>query len=163
MSISSREVIALSAGLLALSGTGVARASTDNIQLRCPASDQQALVSSMARARTRLVPRGESRVLLCRYTGLLTAHRLVTKLATVRRLAGELNSLDALNLGHHTYSCPADTGEAIIAFFEYRSGTADPVTVGVRGCMSVTNGHMFRLAGITQEGRNLVSQLEQLT
>ena len=132
MGISSRQVIALSAGLLAFAGTGVATASTANAQLSCPASDQHPIVSTMARARSTLVPRGARRVLLCRYRGLgprssqLSAQHLVSQLATVRSLA---STLDRIPNPRGTYSCPGDPGKTIIAFFEYRSNAVNPVTV----------------------------------
>ncbi len=184
MEIFRRHLIAISTALLALAGTGVATASDGSPRgslphnraltrtyLACPARDRRVIRSPTAGSSTELVPAGVRQVLLCRYSaaglapesvlpGRLIVHRLVAKLATVKSLA---SGLDALKTLPGSYSCPADNGTAIIAFFRYRTKSDDPVTIGLSGCLSVTNGHLNRLAGITAPGRNLLRQLEALT
>ena len=93
----------------------------------------------------------------CRYNGLpnppplsvagipafgLVAQHLVLDQATVTALASQL---DAIPPTTGAYSCPPDFGTAIIAFFRYASGAANPVRVGLSGCEAISNGYANRL------------------
>ncbi len=126
--------------------------------LACPAGDSESILSTRAGATAEMVPDGAQQVLLCRYNGLpnppplsvagrppfgLVASRLVLDQATV---AGLSSQLDAIPETTGAYSCPADFGTAIVAYFQYASGPADPVKVGLGGCEGVSNGHLDRLA-----------------
>lgn len=138
----------------------------------CPDHDRHVIRSTTTGAAKTLVPAGARQVLLCRYTGLgahptpsrggfrLIAHRRVTRLATVNRLAA---GLDALKEPRGAVACPSDSGAALIAFFRYRSGSDDPVTVKLGGCSPVTNGHLTRGFAAPDTGRQLIRQLESLT
>lgn len=125
----------------------------------CAAHDRRPLVSRRAGAATRLVPGAPDQLLLCRYTGFgpyphpvgplgfrLLAHHVITSRARIADLAAQL---DALRPVTGAQACPADDGAAIIALFGYRSAAAraDPVTVDLEGCSTVTNGHVVREAG----------------
>jgi hypothetical protein len=130
----------------------------------CPASDAHVAASTRAGAQARLVPTGARSVRLCQYNGLdpaneidrLTAGRLVRGAATTTALAADL---DAIPQTSGIYSCPADTGSSIVAYFRYRSGPRDPVTVDLSGCEIVTNGLAHRIAGVTAAGRAAISAL----
>lgn len=178
-----KQLIAVSGALLVLGAAGAATASTlarsasssgrsnlarvaDRV---CPGYDTHAMISTNNGAGTTLVPSGAQQVLLCRYSGVgpdraaamrLLAHRLVADRATVARLAGELNELKPLTA---TVACPADSGAAIVAIFRYLplAKADDPVTVGLSGCLLVTNGHVRR-AALSSPGPRLVSQLQSL-
>ncbi len=136
----------------------------------CPAGDSGSILSSRAGAGAAMVPPGAQQVLLCRYNGLpnppplsvagkpafgLVAQHLVLNQATVTGLASQLNAIPVTT---GVYSCPADFGTAIIAYFGYASGTANPVKVGLSGCEAISNGHVDRL-GLDAP---VVSQLEAL-
>ena len=162
------RAIALVAGLGALalaSGISLAAAARP---AACPAGDRQAVVSVRPGAARELVPPGATRLLLCRYGGLNdggaafrleAAPALVTRSATVARYAREL---DALQPTTGVYHCPSDTGKAIVVYFRYPTGPADPVTVGLDGCMLVNNGHLHRTAGVQAAGRSLVAAFKAL-
>jgi uncharacterized protein YceK len=136
-----------------------------SIRAACPKSDRDKPVSRIAGADAALVP-GHPRVaLLCRYSGLnarkrfaLIGRRTIANSATVTRIAHDLGALRPVS---GVFNCPADFGDAVIAFFEYPTGPADPVTVGLSGCGQVTNGHVHRLAGPAKSP--VVAQLKALT
>lgn len=140
----------------------------------CPARNRHVIRSTTAGSSTALVPSDASHVLLCRYSGLgsypdpagprsfrLVAQHLINSSPVTSRLASELNALHAATGVVH---CPADRGDAIIAFFRYGSTPKadDPVTIGLSGCSTVTNGSLTRTAG-TPTGIKLVDELEFLT
>jgi hypothetical protein len=136
----------------------------------CPGYNRHVIGSTTIGSTAALVPAGAQQVLLCRYSGVglnrgkavrLIALRLVHKRATVDRLAAEFNTLRPLG---GAYNCPSDSGAAIIAFFRYGSASKsdDPVTVGLSGCVTVTNGHLTRTA-IWPPGPTLLRRLEALT
>src|SRR5947209_4038962 len=119
----------------------------------CPRHDRQPLVSRAAGASAALAPGRPQAVLLCRYSGLqgprarwqhLVGERLVRRADRVRHLASELNALPPVS---GVQACPADNGSAIVAIFRYRSGSDNPVTVGLTGCRLTTNGYVHREAG----------------
>ena len=159
-----RRAAAIVVGALALA----AAAAGGTTAVACPASARQAAVSARPGAGLRLVPPGARALLLCRYSGLgapggafrLEVHSLVTDLATVARLAREL---DALMPATGVYHCPSDTAADVVARFLYTSGPADPVTVDLTGCNVVTNGHVHREAGTSVAGRSLVGSLARMT
>jgi hypothetical protein len=120
------------------------------------ASSGSVPVSGRPGATTKLVPPTPVAVLLCHYTGMtepaplsipapaftLESQRLVRSAQQASSLAA---GLDALPPNKGVYSCPADFGQEVIAWFRYASGVADPVTLQVGGCDGVTNGHVSRL------------------
>jgi len=135
----------------------------------CPARDTSTMASTRGGSRMTLVPSGAVQLLLCRYSGLngpppfpattrfgLITERLLTSTSQVENLADALNALPAPSA--YAISCPVDTGERIIAYFVYRSGARNPVTVGLTGCQEVTNGHVLR-NGLDAPA---ISQLESL-
>jgi hypothetical protein len=153
---------------LTLAGT-TGQASVHRTYATCPSSDRSPLTSSTPGATTALVPGHARQVLLCRYSGLnpdpstagrLLAHRLVTAGQTVSQLAQRLDALR--RFGRGAYSCPADFGVKIIAFFRYRPATEpdDPVTVDPNGCTPVTNGRITRTA-MFAPGTALIAELER--
>jgi hypothetical protein len=154
-----------------LHNLALTRAHTDPLLLSsesCPAHDRYQIRSTRPGAATILVPRGAREVLLCRYSGVgpnrakanrLRGHRLVWKQGTVAILA---KLFDVLKQSTGPMACPNDPGEKIIAFFRYRSSAADPVTVDLGGCATVSNGHITRNA-IGPDGSTLIRQLESLT
>jgi hypothetical protein len=123
----------------------------------CPASDRTPTVSQAPAADATLVPPGADSLTVCRYNGLanppplsvagfpafgLVGVGVVGDQATIARLASELN---ALPLASGVRSCPADFGNAVVAYFGYPSGPGDVVRVGLSGCNDVSNGHIKRL------------------
>lgn len=130
----------------------------------CPRHDLHVASSTTAESDAKLVPAGAHRVLLCRYSGLprgrLLAHRVVTSRSTTRGLA---RAFDALKPATGVRSCPADDGQAVVAFVRY--GTTgksdDPVQLNLSGCRIATNGHLHSDA-TTDAGARLVRRLEAL-
>ena len=127
--------------------------------LRCPSQDSSVIRSSRTGASVTLVPAGVVQVLLCRYDGpfggprphianrfRLVARRLVVDRARAAKLAAELDRIPQGPSGE--YVCPSAIGAAIVAYFGYASGPPAPVTVELSGCMTATNGHVTRDAGI---------------
>jgi len=164
--MTSARAIGVVAGLAALACAGAVSSAGGHAVAKCPASDRHALTSARAGATRELVPAGATQLLLCRYGGLndggaafklLASPALLTDPATVARFAREL---DALTPTTGVYSCPADSGRAIVAHFGYASAPDDPVTVGLDGCNEVTNGHVRRTAGVQAAGRGLIAALE---
>jgi hypothetical protein len=124
----------------------------------CPASDRTPIVSRAPAADVSLVPPGADSLTVCTYNGLpnppplsvpgvpafgLVGVGVVGDQATIARLASELNAIPPTS---GVRSCPADFGNAVVAFFGYPSGPGDVVRVGLSGCNDVTNGHIHRLA-----------------
>lgn len=133
----------------------------------CPRSDRTVPHPLVPGARSELVPPGTSRLLLCRYRGLnpsvqrfqLLASDRVRKRSTVARIMAQLNAL-APSTG--VFSCPADFGALIVAYFRYRTGPDDVVNVDTSGCELITNGHVHRSAS-GGPGRQLLGELEAMT
>jgi hypothetical protein len=87
----------------------------------------------------------------------LTAHEAVAFFA--RELA-------ALPEQHGTVACPADDGSQVIATLMYPRSRSVAVSVGLRGCETVTNGTVSRTASgfgtPTEKVPPLVHQLERI-
>jgi hypothetical protein len=136
----------------------------------CPAHNRHLISSTTIGSATALIPIGARQALLCRYSGVaanraralrLIALSLVGNKSTVDGLAAEFNALEQLAGAH---ACPSDSGASIIAFFRYGSTreSDDPVTVDLKGCMSVTNGRLDRTA-VWAPGPALIRRLKALT
>jgi hypothetical protein len=102
-------------------------------------------------ARIRLAPRGASSIELCRYSGLnawppltLDRMRLLRAAHLIAGLVGQLDRLPAPPSG--ATACPADDASQIVALLAYPHGRTVPVSVGLTGCRSVTNGTVQRTA-----------------
>jgi hypothetical protein len=131
----------------------------------CPARTPfPPLVSARPGSTKALVPHGATSVLICRYQGLnpparawhLEHGRLVTTAGEVSRLSAKLDAIPPTPPGA-VYSCPMEDGTVILLVFQYSSGSTDPVTVTLTGCMFAGNGHVRVMAGPA-----IVSQLEAL-
>ena len=122
-------------------------------------------------ARIRLAPRGATSIQLCRYSGL-NAHPPLTLdrmrlLRASHLIAGLLDQLDRLPAPPSgTTACPADDSSQIVALLAYPHGRTVPVSVGLTGCRSVTNGTVQRTASgfgtPPTFGPQLVRHLQQL-
>lgn len=123
----------------------------------CAPTDRAPVDSTRAGSRATLVPPGANALLLCRYGpgGKKVLERSITQRATISRLGWELNALPSAK---GAYNCPSDDGESITADFSYASGAENPVSVGLSGCQSATNGHVDRL-GLDHP---VIGQLDQL-
>jgi hypothetical protein len=164
-----RAALLMAVGLVALALASATSSAAGVGRGACPAGDRPAPVSGRQGATRSLVPAGANELLLCHYGGandggsafrLLSSPALVKDGAKVARYAGDLDALKAMS--GVVFHCPADTGRAIVAYFRYRTGPDDPVTLGLDGCMLVSNGHVHRTAGVQPTGRRLVSALEAL-
>ncbi len=126
---------------------------------------------SDSNATWKLVPAGTGQVLLCRYDGpfgarnariadrfRLVGRRLVDSHSYAAELAAELNRLPLVP-GGGTAGCPERVA-AIVAFFRYPAGPADPVRVELAGCMTVSNGVLTSEAG--NGGATILDALEEL-
>jgi hypothetical protein len=96
-------------------------------------------------ARIRLAPHGATSIQLCRYGGLnarppftLDRMRLLRAPQLIAGLIGQLDRLPAPPGG--ATACPADDLSQIVALLGYPHGPTVPVSVGLTGCRSVTNG-----------------------
>jgi hypothetical protein len=135
----------------------------------CPLHDHRPITSDRPGAGMQLVPSGATIVHVCDYSGFTEppplpqtgpAHRLIGEggvldVARARRIADELNAIPPRS---GPIACPADFGNQLVAYFLYPSGVVDPVTIGLSGCQSITNGHVDRLG----MGRPVVSELARL-
>jgi len=115
-------------------------------------------VSSRRGSESVLVPSDARSVLVCSYSGLeepravsytgpphrLIGDGLVLDHGTVERLASGLDAIPPTS-PNVAFSCPADFGNQLVAYFRYRTGVDDPVTIGLSGCQMITNGHVNRL------------------
>jgi hypothetical protein len=139
---------------------------------RCPLrAPSRISPESWSPARRQLAPSGASAIRLCRYSGLngqprLTLIRSIT--IDAASVVGELvRELDRLPSDHGVMACPADDGSEILALLAYPGDHAVTISVGLRGCETVTNGSVNRVAlGLGSPpafGPQLVSQLEHLT
>lgn len=171
---------------LAIAGAGVAVALNSSRGIRrgedvgrasvartspCPSQEPHGLRSSRSGADVTLVPSGTDQVLLCRYDGpfgapdarIVPRFRLVAeRLMVSRDRAGTLaEDLDRLprSPGGATGEC-GEQGAAIILFFHYPSGSDDPVSVNLTGCMTATNGQLTSQAGTGD--RSILDKLEAL-
>lgn len=144
---------------VASSGSGVSATT-------CPASDPGQLTSQRPGATTSLVPSGTSALTVCEfnfigYPGAGARNALIgtgtsTDSAAVTGIADQL---DALTEGsNYPIACPADAGQAYVAYFAYPSGVDDPVRLQLGGCDQVSNGPLTRLA----IGSPVVSQITAL-
>jgi hypothetical protein len=121
--------------------------------------------------RHELAPPRASAIRLCRYSGV-NDHPRPTLIRSVVRTAPSLvdelvREFDKLPPDDRTASCPADDGSRIVAHLAYPDGHAVTISVGLRGCESVTNGSVYRTAGgassLPTVGPQLVAQLRRLT
>lgn len=102
-------------------------------------------------ARTSLAPRGATSIQLCRYSGLnarppltLDRMRLLRASDLNATLIGQFDRLPAPPRG--ATACPADDLSQVVALLAYPHGRTVPVSVGLTGCRSVTNGTVQRTA-----------------
>jgi hypothetical protein len=159
------SVVLVAAGLAIVIAASVSAASRaaprSGTASPCAQHEPLSVTSARTGARTALVPGGAVQVLLCRYDGLndkprlsLVGHTLITDESAVVGLAGQLNALHELG----NVTCPADFGDAIVAYFGYGADPDDPVSIGLSGCETVTNGQLTQ----TASGSNVVPRLEKL-
>jgi len=118
-------------------------------------------------ARSELAPPGASAIRLCRYSPLdnhsapnLVASALVTRPATIRALASDLDELKRFS---GAVFCPNDNGSAITLTLGYPSGHSVFIRVGLTGCQAVSNGSVTRTAATSAAGRSLLATIEALT
>lgn len=124
----------------------------------CAGQEPHGFRSSRRGANVTLVPSGTDQLLLCRYDGpfggpgahiahrfRLVAQRLIVDHRQVTALADDINRLPPAPGG--TADCAKQGDAAIVAFFRYRSGSADPVLVDLTGCTTATNGRLTGVAG----------------
>lgn len=148
----------------ALVATGVATAGTDAGRARgegasslvcatsdrTPESDGRPFKGVKIRrgADVSLVPKGAVTLTICSYNGI-NATRATPQFGLSgigdtngrRTLARITEELDAIRPAtpDASYHCPNDDASEAILYFGYRSGPGDVVTVGLRGCNTVTN------------------------
>ncbi len=138
-----RRLAGLSVVLLLAACAAAVAADPSNSAATCPR--KLPIASSGPAASQNLVPKGASRVLLCRYRFTsLKGHGLITQASEVRTLTQEFDALRAMPNG--TYSCPADFGVDVSALFKYRGAAADQVVADEGGCTIVWNGQLKRWA-----------------
>lgn len=122
-----------------------------------------------AAARVQLAPATPTALRLCRYSGLnanqprrLIASVLVDSRSTLRSLT---HRFDQLASAQGTFGCPLDDGSEIVARLAYPGPHQVTISVGLRGCNSVTNGDLHRTAAgaAGRPGPKLLAQLERLT
>jgi len=101
------------------------------------------------RARTTLAPAGANSIQLCRYSGLnarppltLDRARLLGRARPIKGLIGQFDKLPKAPTG--AVACPSDDGSQIVAELGYRDGRGVPISVGLTGCRTVTNGSVNR-------------------
>ncbi len=166
---------ALAAGLTACGAASAAGkgAGASDPPARPPAcaltTPRQIAPNPWPQARTALAPAGATAVRLCRYAGV-NAHpqRALARAALISSrssVAGLVVALDRLPSASGTFGCALDDGSQIVALLAYPHGRALTISVGLRGCQSVTNGDLRRTAagGTGQPGPALVVALERLT
>lgn len=122
-------------------------------------------------ARKQLAPPGASVIQLCRYGSLnaqpplvLDRMRLLRGHRLISRLIRQFDTLPPAPQG--SVNCPADDESKIIALVGYRDSRAVPISIGLTGCETVTNGTVQRTAsgfGSPRTfGPQLVGRLQRL-
>jgi hypothetical protein len=121
-------------------------------------------------ARRELAPPGPVAIQLCRYSAevsrpalrLMSSRRLTAHKA-VAFFAGELA---ARPRQHGGVVCPDDDGSQVVATLRYPKSRSLAVSVGLRGCETVTDGTVSRTASgfgtPPQKASRLVDQLERI-
>jgi hypothetical protein len=171
----------MTAGAVAWTGGGadstsrlvprLARASSV-LPARCsPTVPSRIPAESWTLARRELAPPRPIAIRLCRYAGLGARPPLRLVRSVLRSnpsLIGTLVSeLDRLPSAKGAFACPADDGSRILLLLAYPGDHAVTISVGLRGCHTVTNGSVYRsAAGIGSPpafGPQLVTELKRLT
>jgi hypothetical protein len=155
---------------LASSGHGGAR--TSGKPTHCsPTAPRGMAPERWPAARQTLAPAGASAIRLCRYSGLNAHPRLTLVRARLLDRAGLVTQLvkrfDGLPLAPRgAVSCPADDGSEIVALVSYPGGREVSISVGLRGCLQVTNGSVNRTASgygpHPGRGPRLLAELKRL-
>jgi len=171
-------IAAVATACIALAGCGSSATSSSPLAARqaLPARCSPKAVLSVpaerwSAAREELAPAGATAIRLCRYSSLnarprltLVSSRLLKSPAVVRELVGEFDRLPPTPPG--AVACPNDDGSQIVALLAYPGDRTVTITVGLTGCVAVTNGSVQRTAaGIGSPpafGPQLVAQLERL-
>ncbi len=121
----------------------------------CPAQRPARPHSDAVGTGERLEPLAADQVLLCAYNGplngphagALAGHVLVTDARTVEALRSAFNGLGGPPKGQ--YSCPNDTGTAVVAVFD--DGVHEVQLIDrTSGCPTVTNGSLTRWMGTSR-------------
>lgn len=139
-------------------GTCAARRSVNLRQVVWPAAERQ------------LAPPGPVAIQLCRYSAAVG--RPVLRLVSSRRLTAPkavaffAAELAALPRQHGPVACPEDDGSQVVAALMYPGRKDLGISVGLRGCETVTNGAVTRTASgfgtPPQKAPPLVHQLERI-
>jgi len=159
--------------LVAALAPAASAATSQPVGTACPAHPLTMLPAPRwAPARNVLAPPGAISIRLCRYAGLnararlgLVSARTLTGASHVTALTRELDRLPSGPLG--PVACPSDDGSQILAILSYPTGWTVPITMGLSGCNSVTNGIVRRTASgfgsPPAAGPQLLAELERLT
>jgi hypothetical protein len=103
--------------------------------------------NAWAPTRSQLAPLGAVAVRLCRYGALpgvsLQHSRLFTTPSLLKRLVADFDRLPRPPL---KVNCPEDVGSEVVAHFYYHGGHSVTVSVGLTGCVLVSNGNLLRSA-----------------
>jgi hypothetical protein len=126
---------------------------------------------SWSPTRRELAPPGAGAIRLCRYSGLNGHPRLRLRRSVLSTAPGIVRELvrefDELPSNPGPVACPGDDGSKIVAQLAYPNGRAVTISVGLQGCVMVTNGNVYRTAaGFGSPpafGPQLVARLKRLT
>jgi hypothetical protein len=116
-----------------------------------------------------VLPARARRVRLCSYEPAgkhqrirLTGQTLVRRHRAIRKLTRRLNALPEPSPG--ATACPFDDGSKVLALASYRHHRHAAVEIKLRGCQTVTNGHLTRRALAAHgPGPRLLHQVQRLT
>ncbi len=167
--------VVLSAGVAMAAGAGSGspshlRASAGQ-PARCSRKEPRIPAQGWPAAEHNLAPTGASAIRLCRYSGLndhppliLVRARLLNRPRLVAQLVKRFDGLPSGPQG--AVSCPADDGSEIVALVSYPGGHRVRISVGLTGCLGVSNGSVNRTASgygpHPARGPRLLAELKRL-
>jgi hypothetical protein len=126
---------------------------------RCSRDDvQRPLTSERPGADAQMVPPGAVSLTICGYNGgnliggtpqnALFKRGQVRTLTTVRHMAEAINAVKRSAADALRMACTSDVGDKLIAYFHYRAGVDDIVTLDLGGCGILSNGHIARMGDV---------------
>lgn len=167
--------VALSAGVALAAASGSSSRSHVWVSAaqpaRCSHKEPRIPAEGWSAAEHKLAPTGARAIRLCRYSGLndhprlrLVRARLLSRTGLVAQLVTRFNRLPSGPRG--AVSCPADDGSEIVALVSYPGGHEVRISVGLTGCLQVTNGSVRRTASgygpHPARGPRLLAELNRL-
>ncbi len=135
--------------------------------LRCPTKAPRQVGRVKDGGHVGFVTPGATFVLLCRYQGLNASPKLglaraqdVRRRASIQSLTRRINALPRQRAA--LFACPVDDDQQVMLTFDYPQHADERVTIDLRGCGEVSNGHTATYALPSRDGAELLAELRAL-